>query len=29
MDDTVIAIPSRLTDKLASGHDDSLDAVSD
>ncbi|MCK1544821.1 serine hydrolase [Bradyrhizobium sp. 179] len=28
MDDTVIAIPSRLTDNVASGHDDSLDPVS-
>jgi serine-type D-Ala-D-Ala carboxypeptidase/endopeptidase len=29
MDDTVIAIPSRLTDNIASGHDDSLDPVAD
>jgi D-alanyl-D-alanine-carboxypeptidase/D-alanyl-D-alanine-endopeptidase len=29
MDDTVVAIPSRLTDNVASGHDDSLDPVSD
>jgi D-alanyl-D-alanine-carboxypeptidase/D-alanyl-D-alanine-endopeptidase len=29
MDDTVIAIPSRLTANVASGHDDSLDPVSD
>lgn len=28
MDDTVIAIPSRLTDSIASGHDDSFDPVS-
>jgi serine-type D-Ala-D-Ala carboxypeptidase/endopeptidase len=29
MDDTVIAIPSRLTANVAVGHDDSLDPVSD
>ena len=29
MDDTVIAIPSRLTDNIASGHDESLDPVPD
>src|SRR5476651_294267 len=29
MDDTVIAIPPRLTDNKASGHNDSLDPVSD
>lgn len=28
MDDTVIAIPSRLTDNISSGHDDSFDPVS-
>ncbi|MGY3369815.1 D-alanyl-D-alanine-carboxypeptidase/D-alanyl-D-alanine-endopeptidase [Bradyrhizobium sp. GM2.4] len=28
MDDTVIAIPSRLADNIASGHDDSFDPVS-
>lgn len=28
MDDTVIAIPSRLADNVASGHDDSFDPVS-
>jgi serine-type D-Ala-D-Ala carboxypeptidase/endopeptidase len=29
MDETVIAIPSRLTDNIASGHDESLDPVPD
>jgi D-alanyl-D-alanine-carboxypeptidase/D-alanyl-D-alanine-endopeptidase len=29
MDDTVVAIPSRLTEDIACGHDDSLDPVSD
>ena len=29
MDDTVIAIPSRLAANVASGHDDSLDPTSD